>query len=95
MEVGEVKERADFDSIVCGIPCGVVVDDFYFSPPFSGSPQLCESDVDYYGECYMSFHLVDRKGYKAEWLEDKMDKLDVMQIETEIMENYRNENYNN
>ena len=82
-----MKETATFSTTVCGIPCGVFVDDYVHVPPFRGSPQLCDSDMDYYGYTEIDWHLLDRKGYKADWLKRKMNKFDVEQLEIEIGEN--------
>ena len=80
------KERPDFETIVCGIPCGVVIDSFIDIPSYKGSPHNCDSDLDYYGYTDIEWHLIDRKGYMASWLERKMDKREIADLETEIIE---------
>ena len=80
------KVRADFETKVCGIPCGVVIERYEVYPPFNGPSHMCESDVDYYGYTICEWHLVDRKGYTAVWLETKMRSQDRIDIENEIAE---------
>lgn len=75
---------ADFDTTVAGIPCGVVVDSFrpgreakLFGPPENCSPEEpAEAD----------FILVDRKGYRARWLERRLTSADLIRIEDECIE---------
>lgn len=54
-----------------GIPCLLGVKSLEGQEPFKGSPQLCDSDLDYYGWTEIEFDVLDRKGYKAEWLAKK------------------------
>lgn len=75
---------ADFFTTVAGIPCGVVVDDFrpgcaarLFGPPENCSPEEpAEAD----------FILVDRKGYRALWLERRLKSADRSRIEQECID---------
>ena len=83
-----MKTVADFSTTVCGIPCGVVIVDYTFVPPFNNNPRLCDSDWDYYGYEEMDWYLVNRKGYKAEWLENKMSDSDTASVKEEIS-NYK------
>jgi hypothetical protein len=80
-----MKENADHETRVAGIPCGVVVDCFHHQPPFRGSPHLCDSDADYYGYTDLEWHLVDRRGYPASWLERKMTAQDGERIKDELL----------
>lgn len=82
------KETADFDTTVCGIPCGVVVDTYHYQPPSKKCAQQCETPDEFYGYTEIEWHLLDRKGYHARWLEDKMTDGDNETLEEEIMEEY-------
>ncbi len=78
------REACDFETQVMGIPCGVVVDR---CDVIKGSRSYnAPSDLDYYGYHIIEFHLIDRKGYKAEWLGKRMSPGDIRRIETEILE---------
>jgi hypothetical protein len=79
-----MRHTADFETRVAGIPCGVVIDSYHYQPRFKGSPQLCDSDVDYYGYETIEWFLVDRKGYPAKWLEKKLTESIREDIEDEI-----------
>ena len=83
------REDAHFETTVCGIPCGVRVTSFTGARPwrqhtFRGAgPGDCDppepEDFEYI--------LLDRKGYPAEWLEDKMTARDRSELESEISAN--------
>ena len=75
-------ERADFETTVGGIPCGVVID-YYESVQGNSS---ADNPWDYHGYTECEWHLVDRKGYKAEWLASKMTPQDSRRITQEIDE---------
>ena len=75
-------------SQIQGIPClidvtscHVVKGSFNYNAP---------SDLDYYGYSEIEFEILDRKGYKAPWLERKATEEDSERIEQEILEAYRN-----
>ena len=72
----------DFDTTVQGIPCGVVVT-HYLDVPGSFSRNAA-SDVDYYGFTECDWHIVDRRGRKAEWLERKLSEEDERRISKEV-----------
>ena len=80
------REEADFMTTVAGIPCGVVVDYYaagrdWIQHTFPGAgPGDCEPPEPE----DMEWHIVDRKGYAAEWLERKMQAADEQRIEDEI-----------
>ena len=78
-----VRERGDFDSNVQGIPCQVVIDRCMV---VKGSHSYnAPSDLDYYGYSEIEFHLLDRKGYPAAWLERKLRVEDIDRIEQECL----------
>lgn len=74
------------ESKIQGIPCLIEVTTFKSVKPWKGSPQTCPSSDDYYGYNEIEFEVLDRKGYKAAWLERKMTKEDKARIESEILE---------
>jgi len=65
-----------FQSTVAGIPCLVQVRTYIVVPPYSGSPYNCPSDLDYYGYTEFEYRILDRKGYPAPWLENKLTESD-------------------
>lgn len=74
-------------SQIQGIPClievtrcHVVKGSFNYNAP---------SDLDYYGYSEIEFEILDRKGYKASWLERKATEEDSERIEQEILRAYR------
>lgn len=73
------------ESKIAGIPCRIQVDSCLVKKPFKGSAFNCDSSDDYYGYTDISFTVLDRKGYKAAWLEKKMTQKDVERIEKEIL----------
>ena len=85
-----MKYEADFETHVCGIPCGVVVVDFQHAPP---NRNCTDSDIDYYGYTECEWFVVDRTGYKAEWLEKKMSEKDSLRIDDEVFDYYKNDSY--
>lgn len=69
-----------FCSQVDGIPCQIGVIEYV-----RGSYDYnAASDFDYYGTC--SWEVLDRKGYKANWLEKKLKDEDYSRIERELEE---------
>jgi len=79
------REDPDFETRVCGIPCGVVIDSVdrgwpgsRFEPP---EPPTIE------------FHLVDRRGYTADWLTSKMSASDEFDVVDEAWAHLQDEAY--
>ena len=76
----------EFQTKVCGIPCTVVVTLYRKAIPM----RIYGSG---FGDCdppepeEFEFHLLDRKGYPAKWLEDKLTPADEQQI-YEDFQNY-------
>lgn len=81
-----MKEQEDFSTYICGIPCGVVIDSYYYQAPSMKCAALCDTPDEYYGSEEFEWHLVDRKGYYARWLENKMSDSDKQDLEVEIIE---------
>lgn len=76
-----------------GIPCLIGVIHFYYQKPFRGSPHHCDSDWDYYGYTEVEYDILDRKGYYAKWLLNKLTPSDKENIEGEIKKYYTSSDY--
>lgn len=74
------------ESRIQGIPCLIEVTTLSVVKPWRGSIDKCPSSDDYYGYTEVEFNVLDRKGYKAPWLEKKMSVNDLKRIESEILE---------
>lgn len=72
------------DSYIQGIPCKIEVTHFICNKG-SLNRYSAASDLDYYGYTEVEFEVYDRKGYKADWLANKMTDEDVERIEQEII----------
>lgn len=68
---------------IAGIPCQVNVTYFHKQPALG---PMCDSDWDCYGYTDIEFDVLDRKGYKAPWLERKMTLADKQRIDEELLE---------
>jgi len=70
------------ETTVCGIPAQIGVVHFMeVKPSFRG-----DSDLDYYGYSECDWDVLDRKGYKAPWLEKKLTDKERDRIEDKIYE---------
>lgn len=71
--------------MVAGIPCFARVNHFRerrgtFSP-------VALDPEEFYGSTELDYQILDRKGYRADWLERKMEKLDLTsEVEAEIID---------
>ena len=74
-----------------GIPCLVEVTTFVCVKPWNGSPYTCPSSDDYYGYTEIEYDVLDRKGYRANWLERKMADKDVERVKEDIRNAYSSE----
>lgn len=77
------KYLAQIKSNISGIPCLIGVTTFFIKQP---DPYTWDSDWDYYGYTEIEFDILDRKGYRAPWLERKMTEDDEERIIREIKE---------
>lgn len=68
-----MKEQPTIETHIASIPCGIVVDTYYHDSDDTGARWI---------EC--EWHVIDRKGYRADWLEDKLTPADVARIRREI-----------
>lgn len=71
---------------VSGIPCQLAVVSCLIVPPHRGSAWTCNSDLDYYGYEEVDYVVLDRKGYVANWLADKMSEDDDAEAVAFIVE---------
>lgn len=80
---------ADLDSTIQGIPCGIWIGRIDIKE--GNYSCRAETPDEYYGHRDIEFKVLDRKGYPAPWLEEKMDEDDIARIEGEILESMRDE----
>lgn len=73
-----------------GIPCLVKVTSFFYQPPSGRSPLRCSDPTELYGDYECEFEVLDRKGYRADWLSEKITSKDYERIEGEILDAYLN-----
>jgi hypothetical protein len=71
-----MKLKPTFSTHIASIPCGVLVTQYELVLPWSGVPNECPSDLDYYGYTEFDFTVLDRKGYPASWLANKLTESD-------------------
>ena len=73
---------AEIETTVCGIPCIIGVTDYegYVPAYISGLPENCYPAEGGYGD----YDILDRKGYKAAWLERKVTSRIENEIQSEI-----------
>ena len=62
---------AQIETKVAGIPCLIGV--LSYSKVKGSFSRSASSDMDYHGYVESEWELLDRKGYKATWLERKMN----------------------
>jgi len=79
---------AEIEHRVCGIPCIIGVTDYDgYSPAYtSGPPENCSPAEGGTGD----FEILDRRGYRAKWLEKKMTAQDedaIQELIFDYMEN--------
>ena len=72
------KSAYDFESQVAGIPCKVRVT--YYTPYVPASYNSPAEGGDF------NFQILDKKGYRAKWLEAKVMEADVEHLENEYEE---------
>ena len=72
------------DTRVAGIPCQIAVT--HFERVRGSLSRSAPSDLDYYGYTESEWHVCDRRGRPAAWLERKMSESDRDSVEEEIAE---------
>ena len=79
------QQRSQAISVtVKGIPALAHVTHFE-RVPAAPNPRLAPSDLDAWGYLDMEYEIYDIKGYRAEWLERKMDRDAQERVEEEIL----------
>lgn len=78
--------RATIPGRVAGIPCLIGVLTYHKVPPWKGSVHTCPSDWDWRGYTECEFDILDQRGRRAPWLENKLDDNVRQLIEGEIAE---------
>ena len=73
---------AEFETKVAGIPCMIGV--IRFDSEAGSYSHNAPSDVDYYGYTESEWDLLDRRGRPAPWLDRKLTREMVEQVEREI-----------
>lgn len=53
------------------------------TPP---NPYTWDSDVDFHGDTEVEFDILDRKGYQAKWLENKLSSYDWEDLANEVLQ---------
>ena len=83
-----LQETADFTTTVMGgLPIGVVIDNYSGAKPwrqhtFNGAgPGDCDPPEDQ----EIQYRILDRAGYYAEWIHDRMSAKDETDIESECV----------
>lgn len=76
------------DYSIAGIPCQIKVTNHYSSKS-SIHPQSCETDEDFYGVDDFEYIVLDRTGYRAKWLETKIDSKVNTKIIHELQRNHQ------
>lgn len=76
---------------ISGIPCLLGV--HYFNQVAGSHSYNADSDMDYYGYTECEFDVLDRKGYKAAWLERKMTSKEWQLAEEAIAEYFSESSY--
>lgn len=69
------------ESHIQGIPC--LIEITYFNK-VKGDSSTWASDWDYYGYTESEWNVLDRRGYRAAWLEKKLTDPDRKRIDMEI-----------
>ena len=77
---------AEIESSICGIPCIIGVTDYegYVPAYTSGPPENCYPSEGGYGD----YEILDRKGYRALWLERKITASVEDDIQSEIFNHF-------
>ena len=79
------QQRSQAISVsVKGIPALAHVTHFE-RVPAAANPRLAPSDLDAWGYIDMEYEIYDIKGYRAEWLERKINDCDRDNIEADIV----------
>jgi hypothetical protein len=79
----------EIEGTVCGIPCIIAVTDYEgYTPAYvSGPPENCYPSEGGTGD----FEILDRKGYRAKWLERKLTANEERHIQEAIFDYMEND----
>ena len=80
---------AEIESTVAGIPC--IIGATHYDSVEGSYSYNADSDLDYYGYNDAEWEVLDRKGYKAAWLERKLTASDINTIEGQIAQHFAEE----
>lgn len=80
---------AEIEHTVCGIPCLIGVSSY--SRVRGSYSYNAPSDCDYYGYTDCDWELLDRKGYRANWLAKKITSRDEDSINQAINDHFEGE----
>lgn len=83
------KRRASLDTVdtvIAGIPCMVEVT--HYRNVRGSYSYNAPSDLDYYGYVECDYEVLDRRGYRAAWLERKLTDADRARILEDITEHF-------
>jgi hypothetical protein len=72
-----------FKTRIAGIPCYIKVTHYREQP---ADKLALHSDWDYYGCIEFEFIVLDRRGYKADWLKSKLTDVDIPNLISEYVE---------
>lgn len=76
------KYEIDFQTVICGIPCGIAITSYYAGTNYPITSYSLEPN----DEPEVEFVITDRKGYEANWLSKKASRSDMNDIEAEVFE---------
>jgi hypothetical protein len=77
------KQIGTFRTEITGIPCQVKVLHHFRQLPWTGLTPA-PSDLDYTGFVEFDYYILDRLGYRADWLKSKINPA----IERRLLEEY-------
>ena len=77
------RSRTGIEARIAGIPCLIEPTHVFVQRPMGPS---ADSDMDCDGYAEVCFDVLDRKGYRATWLEKKMTADERVEIENLILE---------
>lgn len=80
--MSKINYIAEIEHRVAGIPCLIGVIDY--SEVKGSYNRNADSDMDYYGYTDCEWEILDRKGYRAKWLDKKLSQVEEDQISAAI-----------
>ena len=80
-----MKVNGHIDTTIKGIPCQILITSHTYQKPLGPK---ADSAADCYGYSDSEYTVLDRKGYKAEWLAKKIDK-NTDELICELIDEYK------